>query len=107
MAMGIGCRRADSTVFHVEWSTIGFMGPATNRFFLTWGSGNPPSDRQVSESTTMGPIGEVIVPQSAVRQGAVFVRSLLLVDGYIIARFSGLITVPVPGRGNCGPLSSL
>ena len=25
-------------------SPIRLMGPAANRFFLTWGSGNPPSD---------------------------------------------------------------
>ena len=55
----------------------------------------------------MGPIGETIVPQSAVREGAAFVRSITLVDGSIIARFSALITVLVPGPGNCGPLNSL
>ena len=55
----------------------------------------------------MGPIGEAIVPQSAVREGAAFVRSITLVDESITARFSALITVPVPGIGDCGPLSSL
>ena len=90
-----------------SWSTIGLMGPAANRFFLICGYANPPSDGGVSESTRMGPIGEAIVPQSAVRQGAAFVRSITLVDGSIIARFSALTAVPVPGKGNCGPLSPL
>ena len=90
-----------------SWSTIGLMGPVANRFFLTWGSGNPPSDRGASEWTTMGPIEEAIVPQSAVREGAAFVRSITLADDSINARFSALINVPVPGKGNCGPLSSL
>ena len=55
----------------------------------------------------MGPIGEAIVPQSAVREDAALVRSITLVDFSIIARFSALITVSVSGKGNCGPLSSL
>ena len=54
----------------------------------------------------MGPIGEAIVPQSAVREGA-FVRSITPEDESVIARFSALITVPEPVIGNCGPLSSL
>ena len=83
------------------------MGPAANRFFLTWGSGNPPNDGGVSESTTMAPIGEAIVPQSAVRESVAFVRSITLVDGSIIARVLALIAVPVPRKGKCGPLSSL
>ena len=89
------------------WSIIGLMGPAVNRFLLTWGSGNPPSDGGVPESTTIEPIGEAIVPQSAVREGAALVRSITLVDGSIIARFSALIMGSVLGKGNCGPLSSL
>ena len=84
-----------------SWSTIGLMGPAANRFFLTWGSGNPPSEGGVPESTTMGPVGGAIVSQSAVREGAAFVRSITLVDGSIVARFWALITVFVPGKGNC------
>ena len=68
-----------------SWSTIGLMGPAADRFLLTQGSGNPPSDGGVPESTTMGPIGEAIVHQSAVRQGAAFVHLITLVDGSIIA----------------------
>ena len=64
---------------------MGLMGPAANRFFLTWGSGNPPNDGGVSESTTMGPMGDDIVSQSAVREGAAFVHSITLVDGSIIA----------------------
>ena len=83
------------------------MGPAANRFFLTWGSGNPPSDGGVPESTPMGPVGEAIVPQSAVREGAALVRSMILVGGSIIAESSVLKTVPVPRTGDCGPLSSL
>ena len=75
-----------------SWSTIGVMGRAANRFFLTWGSGNPRSDGAVPESTTMGPMGEAIVPLLAVREGAAFVRSITLVDGSIIAQFSALIT---------------
>ena len=90
-----------------SWSTIGLMGPAANRFFLTWGSGNPPSDGGVTESTTMGHIGEAIVPESAVHERAALVRSITLVDGSIIARFPVLITVPVPRIGDCGALSSL
>ena len=61
------------------------MGPAANRFFLSWGSSNPPSDGGVSESTTMGLIGEAIVPRSAVRESAAFIRSITLVDGSSIA----------------------
>ena len=90
-----------------NWSTIGLMGPAANRFFLNWGSGNAPSDGGVPESTTMAAVGEAIVLKSAVREGAAFVRSITQVDGPIIARFSALITVLVPGKGNCGPLRSL
>ena len=90
-----------------SWSTIGLMGAAANRFFLTWGFGNPPSDGGVPESSTRGPIGKTIVPQSAVCEGAAFVRSITLVDGSIIARLSALITVPVPGKGNCCPVDSL
>ena len=55
----------------------------------------------------MGPVGEAILPQSAVREGAAFVRSITLVDDSIIARFSALITVPEPVIGSCAPLSSL
>ena len=55
----------------------------------------------------MVPIGEAIVPQSAVRVGAAFVRSITLVVDSIIARFSALITFPEPVIGSCGPLSSL
>ena len=55
----------------------------------------------------MGPIGEAIVPQSAVREGAAFVRSITPVDESVIARFSALITVPEPVIGNCGPLIAL
>ena len=90
-----------------SWSSIQLMGPAANTFFLTRGSGNPPSYGGVPESTTMGPIGEAIVPQSAVREGAAFVRSITLVDDAIIARFSALITVPEPVIGSYGPPSSL
>ena len=81
------------------------MGLAANRYFLTWGSGNPPSDRGLSESTTI--VGEAIPSQSAVHEGTAFIRSITLVDGSIIARFSALITVPVSGKRNCGPLCSL
>ena len=84
-----------------------FFGPAANRFFPTWGSAYPPSGGGVAESTTMGPIGDATVPQLAVPEGAAFVRSIALVDGSIIAQFSALITVLVPGKGNCCPLSSL
>ena len=55
----------------------------------------------------MGPIGEAILPQSAVHEGAAFVRSITTVDESIIARFSALITVPEPVIGNCGPLIAL
>ena len=55
----------------------------------------------------MGPIGEAMVPQSAAREGAAFVRSITLVDDSIIAPFSALITVPEAVIGNCGPLSYL
>ena len=55
----------------------------------------------------MGPIGEAMVPQSAVREGAAFVGSITLVDDSIIAWFSALIRVPEPVIGDCGPLSSL
>ena len=55
----------------------------------------------------MGPIGEAIIPQSAVREGAAFVRSITPVDESIIARFSALITVPQPVIGNCGPFIAL
>ena len=55
----------------------------------------------------MGPIGEAIVPESGLCEGAAFVRSITLVDDSVIARFSALITVPEPVIGNCGPLSSL
>ena len=55
----------------------------------------------------MGPIGEAIVPKSAVREGAAFVRSITRVDESIIAQFSSLITVPKLVIGNCGPLISL
>ena len=55
----------------------------------------------------MGPIGEDIVPQSAVRVGAAFVRSITPVNESIIARFSALITVYEPAIGNCGPLIAL
>ena len=68
-----------------SWSTIGLMGHAANRFSLTRGSDNPHSDGGVTEWTTMGYIGEVIVPQSAVREVAAFVGSITLVDGSIIA----------------------
>ena len=37
--------------------------------------------------TTMGPIGEAIVLQSAVREDAAFARSITRVDRLIIARF--------------------
>ena len=83
------------------------MGPAANRFFLTWGFGDPPSNGGVSEPTTMGANGEAIVPQLTVTEGAASVRSIILVDGSIIARLGALATVPVPGKGNPGPLSSL
>ena len=79
-----------------SWSTIGLMGPAANMFFWTWGCGNPPNDGGVSESTTMGPMGEAIVPQWATREGAAFVPSITPIDGSIIARFLVLMTVPVP-----------
>ena len=55
----------------------------------------------------MGPIGEAIVPQLAVRKGAAFVASITPVDESVIARFSALITVPEPVIGNCGPLMPL
>ena len=55
----------------------------------------------------MGPIGEAIVPHSAVRKAAAFIRSFTLVDDRVIARFSALVTVPQPVIGNCGALSSL
>ena len=55
----------------------------------------------------MGPTGEAIVPQSAVREGAAFVRSITPVDESITARFSALVTVPEPIIGNCGPLIAL
>ena len=42
----------------------------------------------------MGFIGEAIVPQSAVREGAALVRSIISVDESIVARFSALITRP-------------
>ena len=35
-----------------------------------------------------------IIPQSAVREGAAFVRWITLIDGWIIARFSALIMFP-------------
>ena len=103
----MGCEGVDSTVLGVELVTIGLTGPAANRFFLTRGSGNTPSNRRVPESTTKGPIGEAIVPKWAVRDGASFVRSITLVDDSVIAQFAALITVPEPVVGNCGPLSSL
>ena len=104
---GSGVSRLTRRFLAWSWSTIGLMGPAANRFFLTWGSGNPPSDGGVSELTTMGPIGEAIVPQSAVHERAAFVRLITLVNCSTIARFWALITVPVPVIGNGGPLSSL
>ena len=55
----------------------------------------------------MGPIGEAIVPQLAVREDAVFVRSITLADDSIIARFSALTTVQEPVMGNCVRPSSL
>ena len=90
-----------------SWSTIRLMGTAENRLLLTWGSGNASSDGGVSEPTMMGPIDQANVLQSAVREDAAFVRSITLVDGSIIARFSALIMVFVHEKGNCGPLSSL
>ena len=107
MVMAIRCERVDSTVFSVELVNKRADGPAAKRFLPTGGSGNPPSDGAVPELTTIGPIGEAMVPQLAVREGAVFVRSITVVDDSIIARFSALITVPGPVIGNCGPLSSL
>ena len=80
MAMGIRCRRAYWTIFGVELVNTRADGPC-----LRWGSGNPPSEGGVSESTTMGPVGEAIVPQSAGGEGAAFVRSITLVDGSMIA----------------------
>ena len=55
----------------------------------------------------MRPVGEAIVPQPAVREGAAFVRSITRIDESIIARFSALITVAEPVIGNWGPLISL
>ena len=88
-------------------STIGLLGPAGIKFFLTWGSCNTPSNGGVSESTTMEPTGEAIVPQLAVREGAAFVCSITLVDGSVVARLSELITIPAHGKGNGDPLRSL
>ena len=55
----------------------------------------------------MGAIGEAIVPQSAMREGGAFVRSISLVDCSIIAEFPALITGSVHGISNCGAFSSL
>ena len=105
MAMRIRCERDDSTSFSID--LVNNRADAPCLFFLTCGSGNPPRDREVPESTTMGPIGEAIASQSAVREGAAFVCSITPVDESIIARFSALITVPEPVIGNCGPLIPL
>ena len=64
MMVGVGARRAYSTISVSRWSAFGVMGPAANRFFLTSGSGIPPNDAGVRESTAMGPIGDGIIPQS-------------------------------------------
>ena len=55
----------------------------------------------------IGPIGEAILPEPARREGAAFVRSITLIDGSIIARFSVLIMVPVPCEGNASQFTSL
>ena len=44
----------------------------------------------------MGPIGEAIVPQWAVREGAAVVRLITPVDESIISHFWALITVIEP-----------
>ena len=85
------------SVFGVELVNNRADGPCRKQV-LTWSSGNPPNNGGMSELTTMGPMGEAIVPQLAVREDAEFVRSITLVDGLIIARFSVLITVLVPEK---------
>ena len=52
-------------------------------------------------------MGETIKPESAVPEDAAFVRSITLSDGSILAKFLAIITVPVPEKGKCGPLSCL
>ena len=55
----------------------------------------------------MSPIDEAIVPQSAVREGSAFVRSINPVDESLTARFSALVTVLEPIIGDCGALIAL
>ena len=107
MAMGIRCERTDSTVFSVELVNNRADGPCRKQVFSDLRLWLFPSNEGVPESTTMGPIGEAIVPKSAVRKDAAFVRSITTVDESIIARFSALIMVPEPVIGNCGPLIAL
>ena len=89
-----------------SWSTIGLIGPAANRFCLTWGSGNLPNDGGVSESTTMGPIGDAIVPGSAEREGAACVTSIRRITSSSTAQFLALVAVPLRLEDDECPLSS-
>ena len=107
MAIVMRCERDDSTVFSVELVNNTADGPWRKQVFSDLRLWQPPSEGGVPESTSMGPIGEAIVPQSAVREGAVFLRSITTVDESIIARFSALITVPEPVKGNGGRLIAL
>ena len=107
MAVGVRCGRADSTLFVVQLVDNRADWPCPKQVLPTWRACSHRNDGRVSESATMGPMGEAIVPVSVLREGAAFVRSITLVDGSIIAQFSSLITVPMPGKGNCVPLSSL
>ena len=83
------------------------VGLAKNSFIVSWGSGNPPDHRGVSETPTMEPIGETIIRPSVAREGSGLVRSITLIDDTTIAVFSVPIAAPVPWDGICGPPSSL
>ena len=107
MAMGIRREGEDLTVFSVELANNGADGPCRKQASSDLRLWQPPSDGGVPESTTIGPIGEAIVPESAVREGAAFVRSITPVDWSITSGFSALVTVPEPIIGNCGPLIAL
>ena len=50
--------------YHCWLPAMGLIGPAKNKFQLMWGSGDLLREGGSSDSTSMGPAGDRIVPRS-------------------------------------------